>query len=105
MSERRKDGRVIFERGIRAHMMAIDGSWRRECMMADVSKFGAKLTIEGAIEGLDLKQFFLLLSSTGLAYRRCELSWINGVQVGVSFIRNEKKKNQPGRGVPQEMEH
>jgi len=30
------------------------------------------------MQGLALKEFFLLLSSTGLAYRRCRLDWVNG---------------------------
>jgi len=95
VAERNKDGRVVFERGIRAQMMAIDGTWRRPCQLEDVSEAGAKLTVVGAVEGLNLKEFFLLLSSTGLAYRRCELSWVNGDQIGVSFLRNDKKK-KPG---------
>jgi hypothetical protein len=95
--ERRNDGRVTFERGIPAFMMAIDGTWRRNCMMEDVSEAGAKLTVEGSVEGLHLKEFFLLLSSTGLAYRRCELSWVNGDQIGVSFIKqgSRGKKSAP----------
>jgi hypothetical protein len=97
VADRRRDGRVTFERGIRAHMMAIDGTWRRECLMEDVSEIGAKLSVEGSVEGLNLKEFFLLLSSTGLAYRRCELSWVNGDQIGVSFLRHEKKKKQTSR--------
>src|SRR5262249_8714585 len=76
--ERRKGDRVVFERGIPAHMMGIDGPWRRDCIMEDVSEMGAKLTVDGSVEGLALKEFFLLLSSTGLAYRRCELAWVNG---------------------------
>jgi len=93
-SERRRGERVIFERGFPAHMMAIDGTWRRSCTMEDVSETGAKLTVEGSVQGLHLKEFFLLLSSTGLAYRRCELAWVNGDQIGVSFIRaGDKKKN------------
>ena len=71
--ERRKGQRVTFDRGIPAHMMGIDGTWRRDCTMEDVSETGAKLTVEGSVEGLHLKEFLLLLSSTGLAYRRCEL--------------------------------
>jgi hypothetical protein len=90
--ERRNDGRITFERGIPAFMMAIDGTWRRNCMMEDVCEAGAKLTVEGSVEGLHLKEFFLLLSSTGLAYRRCELSWVNGDQIGVSFIKQGKGK-------------
>jgi hypothetical protein len=54
-----------------------------------------KLTIPGSIEGLNLKEFFLLLSSTGLAYRRCELAWVNGDQIGAKFvIRSEMKKQK-----------
>ena len=68
-------------------MMAIDGTWRRECTMEDVSEGGARLTVEGSIEGLLLREFFLLLSSTGLAYRRCQLAWVNGNQIGVNFLK------------------
>ena len=93
-TERRKGDRVTFERGIPAHMMGIDGTWRRDCTMEDVSETGAKLTIEGSVEGLHLKEFFLLLSSTGLAYRRCELAWVNGDQIGVTFLKQGEKKKK-----------
>jgi hypothetical protein len=73
--------------------MGIDGTWRRECMMIDVSGTGARLCIKGSFEGLDLKEFFLLLSSTGLAFRRCKLVRIAGNQVGVEFLEREKKKS------------
>jgi hypothetical protein len=92
--ERRKGDRVVFERGIPAHMMGIDGTWRRNCILEDVSESGGKLTVDGSVEGLHLKEFFLLLSSTGLAYRRCELAWVNGDQMGVTFLRPGKKKKQ-----------
>jgi hypothetical protein len=93
-SERRRGDRVTFERGFAAHMMGIDGTWRRDCVMADVSETGAKLTVEGSVEGLQLKEFFLLLSSTGLAYRRCELAWVNGDQIGVNFLKQGDKKKK-----------
>ena len=95
--ERRKGERVVFERGFPAHMMGIDGTWRRACIMEDVSEIGAKLTVEGTVEGLNLKEFFLLLSSTGLAYRRCELAWVNGDQIGVNFLKPSEKKKKPVR--------
>jgi hypothetical protein len=69
--------------------MGIDGTWRR-----DVSQTGIKLTIYGSIEGLHLEEFFLLLSSTGLAYRRCELAWVNSDQIGAKFITRLEKKKQ-----------
>jgi hypothetical protein len=96
-AERRKGDRVKFERGVTAHMMGIDGTWRRDCSMEDISETGAKLTIVGSVEGLSLKEFFLLLSSTGLAYRRCELSWVNGDQIGVSFLKATDRKKKPTR--------
>jgi hypothetical protein len=95
--EHRSGDRVAFERGIPAHMMGIDGTWRRECIMENVSETGAKLTVEGSIEGLHLKEFFLLLSSTGLAYRRCELAWVNGDQIGVNFLKQGSKKKKTAR--------
>ena len=101
----RKSGRVDFERGIRVYIMGIDGTWRRECMMVDVSQTGARLRIEGSAEGLDLKEFFLLLSSTGLAFRRCQLVRMDGDQIGVRFLARDKAmkksslKQQPGETV------
>ena len=81
-------------------MMGIDGTWRRDCVMEDVSETGAKLTVDGSVEGLHLKEFFLLLSSTGLAYRRCELAWVNGDQIGVNFLKQGDKKKKPGKRAP-----
>ena len=103
MAERRSGERVSFERGFSAHMMGIDGTWRRNCVMEDVSETGAKLTVEGSVEGLNLKEFFLLLSSTGLAYRRCELSWVNGDQIGVTFLKQVDKKKRSGRRNSNQM--
>ena len=59
--------------------------------MVDVSQTGARLLIEGSLEGLDLKEFFLLLSSTGLAYRRCQLVRVSGNQIGVAFLARGKR--------------
>jgi len=89
--EQRKSNRVVFERGYDAQMMAIDGTWRRPCVVEDISDTGAKLGVESSIDGLALKEFFLVLSSTGLAFRRCELAWVNGDRLGVIFKRPDKK--------------
>ena len=101
-TDHRGNSRVVFERGVPAQMMGIDGTWRRECTMEDVSESGAKLTIDGSVEGLHLKEFFLVLSSTGLAYRRCELAWVNGDQIGVNFLKQSDKKKKTRR--PQSAE-
>ena len=45
----RKSERVDFEQGIRVYMMGIDGTWRRDCLMFDVSQSGARLSVEGSL--------------------------------------------------------
>jgi PilZ domain len=91
-NEKRKDGRVEFSRAIDAHIVAIDGTWRIACSMLDVAAGGAKLSVTEPLEGITLKEFFLVLSSTGLAFRRCELAWINGDQLGVHFLEGRAKE-------------
>ena len=88
-----QDGlRVTFERPWSAHMMAIDGTWRRECTVREISERGARLFVETSVQGLALSEFFLLLSSTGLAYRRCQLERVNGPELEVGFLRQKKTK-------------
>jgi len=100
----RKNPRIDFERGVDVQIMGIDGTWRRACRMMDVSDGGALLTIEGSIAELDLKEFFLLLSSTGLAYRRCKLVRVNGDQVGVIFIKAEPSGKKKAAAATTRME-
>jgi hypothetical protein len=91
--------RVTFGRGYSVWIMAIDGTWRRNCLLKAVSANDADLTLEGSIEGLNLKEFFLLLSSTGLAYRRCELVKVNGADIEIRFLKAKgaKTKKAPAR--------
>ena len=86
--------RVAFGRGHDVCIMAIDGTWRRDCLLQAVSDTDALLTVEGSIQGLNLKEFFLLLSSTGLAYRRCELVRVNGTDMDVQFLKTKGKKTR-----------
>jgi hypothetical protein len=72
--------------------MGVDGTWRRTCFLLDASASGAKLEIEGPADVLQSKEFFLVLSSTGLAFRRCEMIWVDGTQIGVRFIENDNSK-------------
>src|SRR2546421_12611851 len=97
MTEDGKGGeRVAFSRGYAVCLMAIDGPWRRDCQRNAISDTDATLTVEGSIQGLNLKEFFLLLSSTGLAYRRCELVRVNGTEMDIQFIRGKHAKKRPG---------
>jgi hypothetical protein len=87
-SERRNFDRVLFGRGYTARIMAIDGTWERQCRIGDVSEIGAKLTIQGTVDGIDTREFFLVLSTIGSAHRRCERVWLNGDEIGVRFLRD-----------------
>lgn len=90
MRDNRKFQRVEFARGVDAWIMAIDGTWRRQCVMKDASQEGARLILGEDVTKLGGTEFFLLLSSTGLAYRRCSLIWVNGEEIGVEFVRGNK---------------
>jgi len=87
--------RVTFGRGHDVCIMAIDGTWRRDCLLQAISDTDAQLTVEGSIQGLNLKEFFLLLSSTGLAYRRCELVRVNGTDMDIQFLKAKSRKKKP----------
>jgi hypothetical protein len=93
----RKSDRVAFSRGLDARMVAVDGTWHRKCTVLDISSTGAKVMVDESFDGLNLKEFFLRLSSTGLVFRRCGLIRVNGSEIGVSFseepsTRSKKKK-------------
>jgi hypothetical protein len=87
--------RVTFTRGYDVCIMGIDGTWRRSCVLNAISDTDAAVTVDGSVQGLNLKEFFLLLSSTGLAYRRCELVRINGAEMDIQFLLGKKKKGPP----------
>ena len=86
--------RVTFSRGYDVCIMAIDGTWRRNCQLNAISDNDAMLSVEGSVQGLNLKEFFLLLSSTGLAYRRCELIKVNGAEMDVQFLKARQGKRK-----------
>jgi hypothetical protein len=93
----RKSNRVQFERAYPANLMGVDGTWRRGCELQDVSSTGAKLAIEGTTDVLQAKEFFLVLSSTGLAFRRCELVWLDGTTAGVRFLQHNPDRKASRR--------
>ena len=91
----RKADRVRLENRYPVNLMGVDGTWRRSCVLVDVSATGARLEVDGSLEVLKAQEFFLILSSTGLAFRRCELVRIDGSEVGVRFIADKKAKGRP----------
>lgn len=96
----RKAFRVKMDHRQSVNLMGSDGTWRRSCVLLDVSQSGAKIEVEGTLDVLRAKEFFMLLSSTGLAYRRCELVWIDGTTAGVHFITVGSKQKPAGAPAP-----
>jgi hypothetical protein len=93
--DQRKTGRVTFTQGMPARIVAIDGTWSRDCLVLDAGDAGAKLEFKVSIAELELKEFFLQLSTSGV-FRRCELAWMNGDQIGVHFVK-AKPAGRPKR--------
>lgn len=92
----RKAERVHFEHRYPVNLMGVDGTWQRTCILLDVSQTGAKLEVDGPLDVLRAQEFFLLLSSRGLAFRRCELVRVDGPHIGVKFVAERRRK---GRAV------
>lgn len=84
--QKMRASRVGFDMGYPARIVAIDGIWYRDCYLENVSQSGAKISLQGSVEGLNLSEFFLALSRTGTAFRRCKMVWVSGETMGVSFV-------------------
>jgi hypothetical protein len=65
-----------------------------------ISDNDAELTVEGSIQGLNLKEFSLLLSSTGPAYRRCEPVRVNGAEMDIQFLKGASRARSVRAGHP-----
>lgn len=92
----RKADRVRLEQRYPVNLYGIDGTWRRSCFLLDVSATGARLEVDGSLEVLKAQEFFLALSSTGLAYRRCELIRVDGSEIGVRYVTEKARKGRVG---------
>jgi hypothetical protein len=86
MPERRTVERYRFGQGHPMRVMARDGSWQVPCTMIDVSDGGARLHLDGPLDGIELKDFILKLAPFGTAQRNCELVWHRGEFIGVRFL-------------------
>lgn len=84
-NERRARGfRVKFEEPLEVNLMAIDGTWLRDCLLIDVSETGARIEVGGP--AAELTEFFLMLSKFGNpVFRRCGREWVEGSMMGVTF--------------------
>jgi hypothetical protein len=64
--------------------LELGATWRRSCWIKATLRI-VRPCMEDTIQGLALNEFLLLLSSTGLACRRCQLEAVNGGDIAVRF--------------------
>ena len=84
-----------FARGISVRILAIDGTWHRDCEMLDVSDTGVLLRFSDERKSPGLKEYFLVLSSLGRAHRRCEMVWTEDDRFGAVFIDSDGGRKKP----------
>jgi len=82
-SERRKHPRQNMR--WKALIVAVSGSVVCECMMANVSKAGAKLFMRTPADVPN--DFVLVLAKKAEVRRLCEVTWRDENSIGVKFIR------------------
>lgn len=82
MSQKRKTPRCVVKiKGtIAAEASAVVG----ECILADVSEGGARITDFGSAILPD--KFEVILTKNGTVRRRCQVVWRTGLEVGVRFV-------------------
>nr|WP_247342192.1 MULTISPECIES: PilZ domain-containing protein [unclassified Bradyrhizobium] len=83
---KRPTKRVRFEREHWVTLLGVNGKWWRDCVLVEISETGARLRVDGSPDVLKSRHFFLLLSRTGLAFRRCELVRLDGPEADVQFV-------------------
>jgi hypothetical protein len=96
----RKDQRIRFEGGIDVMLIGIDGTWRRPATLMDISASGARVILHQSMTGLNMKEFFLLLTPSGSTFRRCEMVRVNGEELGVRFLAPPQSRGRKARRPP-----
>jgi hypothetical protein len=95
-ADKRKTERVAFQPGLGVGIVALDGTWSSDCTMLDASEGGVLLQLDKPPDPSTVGEFFLSLTKTGKAFRRCELSWISDGRIGARFVTQDKKSRKIG---------
>ncbi len=88
-ANRRKSVRRAI--GYGAKIVALDGSWGRDCRVIDVSDSGARIAVDQPAELP--ADFMLALSAQGKASRRCHVMWVKETEIGVVFERRAQERS------------
>ncbi|MGC1466357.1 MAG: PilZ domain-containing protein [Pseudolabrys sp.] len=91
--ERRKYERHVINRAAKFRSEA--GALPRECLIADISKYGARLFVDGA-EVPD--HFELMIAGADGISRQCDVMWRLNGEIGVAFVDAELPGADPAFG-------
>ena len=69
----RKADRVRLENKYPVNLMGVDGTWRRSCVLVDVSVTGARLEVDGSLKSSRLRNFSSFYRPR--AWRSGDVSW------------------------------
>lgn len=88
--DKRKAKRVQFNRGnsIDVRIVGIDGLWRQDCKLLDISESGVLLGLTGSVPGLDLRTFLLEFKPQGMASRHCAVVRIEAGHIAARFVKD-----------------
>ncbi|MFC0240609.1 PilZ domain-containing protein [Rhodopseudomonas telluris] len=87
--DKRKAKRVQFHprSSIDVRIVGVDGLWRRDCKLLDISESGVLLSYTGSVQDLDLRTFILRFQPEGMASRRCSVVRIEAGRIAARFVK------------------
>ncbi|MDB5501541.1 MAG: hypothetical protein JWR89_1443 [Tardiphaga sp.] len=87
-TDRRKGAaRVRFENPLDVRVMAIDGTWCRDCQLIEVSETGAQISVIGP-PVIDAEMILLLTRFGSPVFRMCMRTSVDGALMEVLFQRD-----------------
>jgi hypothetical protein len=98
LEQAREERRRIPRRKVNIRARIDVGGAILDCKVVDISKLGAKISVEAA--HLLPDPFLLLLTRSGSAARQCRIRWRSDEEVGVEFLphhRSDHQRSRPGR--------
>jgi hypothetical protein len=84
---RRGPARFIFEHPLDVRILAIDGTWCRDCQLIEVSESSAQISLNGPPVA-DAEMILLLTKFGCPVFRMCKRTSIDGALINLSFHRD-----------------
>jgi len=91
----------MLGRGYDVCIIAIDGAWRRSCVLRAISDNDTELTVEGSIQVLNLKEL-LSVAILEPALPTADANWfrVSGAESDILFPKSASRLEAFGRGHP-----